>query len=188
MPDLLLSWEYRNNNHGAYPGKYLRALETHPPGSGKATGHLSGAYMPEIRLPVANKGRAIISGTSLAFLCPFPLKPLTKVWKKKKWNVSRSVVSDSQWPHGHYTARLLCPWNSPGKNTGVGSHSLLQGIFLTQGLNPGLPHCRQILYCLSNTRWEMDLHFGMNSSQWPSCVFKVDFLTAEWNRLDLVRV
>jgi len=40
----------------------------------------------------------------------------------------------------------LCPWNSPGKNTGVGSHSLLQGIFPTQGSNPGLPHCRQILY------------------------------------------
>ena len=42
--------------------------------------------------------------------------------------------------------RLLCPWNFPGKNTKVGSHSLLQGIFLTQELNPGLLHCRQILY------------------------------------------
>ena len=41
--------------------------------------------------------------------------------------------------------RFLCPWNSAGKNTGVGSHSLLQGIFLTQGSNPGLVHCRQIL-------------------------------------------
>ena len=40
--------------------------------------------------------------------------------------------------------------NSPGKNTGVGCHSLLQGIFLTQGLNPGLLHCRRILYCLSH--------------------------------------
>ena len=40
----------------------------------------------------------------------------------------------------------LCAWNSPGKNTGVDCHSLLQGIFLTQGSNPGLPHCRQILY------------------------------------------
>ena len=38
---------------------------------------------------------------------------------------------------------LLCPWNSPGKNTGLHSHSLLQGIFLTQGWNPGLLHCRQ---------------------------------------------
>ena len=42
------------------------------------------------------------------------------------------------------------PWNSPGKNTGVGIHSLLQGIFPTQGLNLGLLHCGQILYCLSH--------------------------------------
>ena len=43
----------------------------------------------------------------------------------------------------------LCPWNSPGQNTGVGNHFLLQGIFLTQVSKPGLLHCRQILYCLS---------------------------------------
>ena len=42
------------------------------------------------------------------------------------------------------------PWNCPGQNTGVGSRSLLQGIFSTQGLNPGLPHCRRILYQLSH--------------------------------------
>ena len=46
--------------------------------------------------------------------------------------------------------RLLCAWNSPGQNTGVGSLSLLQGIFPTQGSNPGLPHCRWILYQLSH--------------------------------------
>jgi len=40
--------------------------------------------------------------------------------------------------------------DSPGKNTGVGFHTLLQGVFLTQGSNPGLLHCRQILYCLSH--------------------------------------
>ena len=51
-------------------------------------------------------------------------------------------------PHGLPPARLLCPWNSLGKNTGEGCHSLLQGIFPTLGLNPGLPHHRQILYCL----------------------------------------
>ena len=44
------------------------------------------------------------------------------------------------------THGLYSPWNSPGQNTGVGSLSLLQGIFLNQGLNPGLPHCRKILY------------------------------------------
>ena len=53
-------------------------------------------------------------------------------------------------PHGLQSASLLCPWDFPGKNTGVGSHSLLQGIFPTQGLNPGLPHCRQILYQLNH--------------------------------------
>ena len=42
------------------------------------------------------------------------------------------------------------PWNSPGQNTGVGSYSLLQEIFPTQGSNPGLPHCRWILYQLSH--------------------------------------
>ena len=46
-------------------------------------------------------------------------------------------------------ARLLCPWNSPGKNTGVDCHSLPQRIFPTQGLNPCLLHHRQILYHLS---------------------------------------
>ena len=50
---------------------------------------------------------------------------------------SRSVMSDSLQPHG-----LFNTWNAPGQNTGVGSHSLLQGIFPTQGSNPGLPHCR----------------------------------------------
>ena len=58
---------------------------------------------------------------------------------------SHSVVSNSLRPHGLYS-----PWNSPGQNTGVGSLSLLQGIFPTQGLNPCLPHCRQILYQLSH--------------------------------------
>ena len=52
------------------------------------------------------------------------------------------VVSYFLRPHGLYPIRLLCPWNSPGKNTGVGSHSLLQGIFLTQGLNLCLLYCR----------------------------------------------
>ena len=45
--------------------------------------------------------------------------------------------------------RLLRPWDFPGKSTRVGCHVLLQGIFPTQGLNPGLLHCRQMLYPLS---------------------------------------
>ena len=58
-------------------------------------------------------------------------------------NESHSVVSDLCEPHGLYSPR-----NCPGQSTGVGSLSLLQGIFPTQGLNLGLPHCRQILYQL----------------------------------------
>ena len=58
---------------------------------------------------------------------------------------SLSVVPDSLRPHG-----LHSPWNSPGQNTGVGCHALLQGIFPTQGSSPGLPHCGWILYQLSH--------------------------------------
>ena len=47
-------------------------------------------------------------------------------------------------------SRLLCPWDFPGKNIGLGSHFILQGIFSTQGLNLGLPHCKQILCYLSH--------------------------------------
>ena len=57
---------------------------------------------------------------------------------------SRPVVSDSLQPHGLYS-----PWNSPGRNTGVDSLSLLHGIFPTQGSNPGLLNFRQILFQLS---------------------------------------
>ena len=63
--------------------------------------------------------------------------------------LGRSVMSNSVWPHGLQPARLLCPRGVPGKSTGEGSHSLIQGIFQTQGSNSGLLHCRQILYCLS---------------------------------------
>ena len=63
--------------------------------------------------------------------------------------ISCSAVSNSLRPHGLQRARLLCPWDSPGKNTGVGCHFLLQGIFPIQGLNLGLLHCRRILYHLS---------------------------------------
>ena len=57
---------------------------------------------------------------------------------------SRSDVSDPLWPHGLYS-----PWNSPGQNTGVGSLSLLQGVFPTQESNLGLLYCKHILYKLS---------------------------------------
>ena len=78
-----------------------------------------------------------------------PSKPL-RIAGKWSESVSHSVVSDSLWSYGLYPTRLLCPWNSPGKITGVGCHFLLQGIFPTQGSNVGLPHCRQTPYQLSH--------------------------------------
>ena len=51
-----------------------------------------------------------------------------------------SVMSDSLQPHRLQPAKLLCPWDFSGKNTGMGSHFLLQGIFPTQGSNPYLLH------------------------------------------------
>ena len=65
-------------------------------------------------------------------------------WSRVYFLLESSVVSDSLWPPGLYS-----PWNSPGQDTGVSSCSLLQGIFPNHGSNPGLPHCRQILYQLS---------------------------------------
>ena len=95
-----------------------------------------------------------------------PLHPLLLM----KENESRLVVSDSFWPNGLYS-----PWNSPGQNTGVGSFSLLQGIFPTQGLNPGLPHCRQILHQLSPREAQNNTGVcRLSLLQW--C-----FLSQEWN-------
>ena len=74
------------------------------------------------------------------------------VERKWKWKWSCSVVSDSLWPYGVKPTRLLCPWVFPGKNTEVGCHFLLQGIFPTQGSNSVLPHCGQNLHRLSYER------------------------------------
>ena len=89
-----------------------------------------------------------------------------------------SVASDSLQPRGLQPARLLCPWDSPGKNPGVGCHALLQGNFLTQGLNPGLLYCRWILHHLSHRV----LHFFLSSffpfirvSFFPSFLFLISF-------------
>ena len=86
---------------------------------------------------------------------------------------SCSVVSESLWPHGLYSL-----WNSPGQITGVGSPSLLQGIFPTQGLNPGLPHCRRILYQLSHKGSPRILSWSPSNSTLNSLssVFSAPFL------------
>ena len=96
---------------------------------------------------------------------------------------SCSVLSNSLQSHGLYS-----PWNFPGQNTGVGSHSLFQGIFPTQGLNPGLSHCGWILYQLSHQESPVILEwvaycFSSRSSQsrnWTgSPALQADSLPAE---------
>ena len=72
------------------------------------------------------------------------LAPVTQ-YKNESKSKSHWLMSNSLQPHGLYG-----PWNSPGQNTRVGSLSLLQGIFPTQGKNPGLLHCRWILYQLNH--------------------------------------
>ena len=79
---------------------------------------------------------------------PFPRELYDYVWSMQLQNRATqrmcmqdtSVVSSSLWPHGPYPARLLCPWDSPGKNIGVGCHALLKGTFPTQRWNPHLLH------------------------------------------------
>ena len=73
-----------------------------------------------------------------------------KYWASQVVLVSRSVVPDSLRPHGLQPTRLLCPWDFPGKDTArILLPFAFPGIFLTQGSNPDLLHCRQILYRLS---------------------------------------
>ena len=97
---------------------------------------------------IYNEGRIISSISSAG---------KTRQSHTKEWNwitnlyhvcVSRLIVSDSLQTHGLWPSRLLCPWNSPGKNTGVHCHFLLQGVFLNLGLLP----CREMLYYLSYQR------------------------------------
>ena len=89
--------------------------------------------------------------TELFFLTTCKLNNMKKQhYKKRKWKWSHSVPSNSLRPHGLQPTRLLCPGDFQGKGTGVCFHFLLQGIFPTQGSNPGFPHCRQMLYHLSH--------------------------------------
>ena len=91
---------------------------------------------------------------------------LVRPWSEMKWSevkVTQSCLTLR--PHGLYS-----PWNSPGQNTGMGSFYVLQGIFPMQGSNPGIPHCRWILYQLSHKesprilKW-VDYPFSSRSSQ-----------------------
>ena len=81
--------------------------------------------------------------------------------------LSRSVVTDSLRPHGLQPASLLCPWNSPGRNTGEGCHFFLQGIFQTQGSNSHLLHL---------LHWQVDsLPLSYLGSPWFSIYSYLNF-------------
>ena len=92
------------------------------------------------------------SSNLLSLLMIFPMSGIASLFPQVHFLVcvSCSVRSDSLQPHGVKPTRLFSPWDSPGKNTEVGCHFLLQGIFPTQGPNLGLPHCKQFLYHLSH--------------------------------------
>ena len=87
-------------------------------------------------------------------------------------------MSKSLWYHGPYS-----PWNSPGQNTGVACHALLQVIFATQGLNSGLLHCRQILWRLSH-QGSPRMNTGVGESESHSLVsdsLRLPGLYSPWN-------
>ena len=87
-------------------------------------------------------------------------------------------------------SRLLCSWASPGKNTGAGCHALLPGIFPTQGSNPGLLHCRQILYRLSHQgrcNFISTLHFASHAQMLVTELEQLLSLTPHWTRAELPR-
>ena len=110
--------------------------------------HLAKHLFPHFVLPVGGAfscrrlwgkkslGLGVASQEGLSSVGLFPLKTESEVTQ------SCPNSSLTPWTVAH---RLLCPWDSPGKNTGVGCHFFLQVIFLTQGSNPGLLHCRQTL-------------------------------------------
>ena len=84
---------------------------------------------------------------------------------------SRWIMQESLWPHGLWPTRLLCPWGFPGKNTGVGCHALLQGVFPSQGVKATSPALQ--MNSLRLSRWESPAH----CSWLPS----MSLIPSEWN-------
>ena len=116
-------------------------------------------------LPSEPPGKPSVNVQWIELIAYVSKSVLRVIWKLSAWwseSESCSVLSNSLQPHGLY---------SPGQNTGVGSLSLLQGMFPTQGLNPGLLHCRRILNQLSHKgsprilEWVAYPFFG--GSSWP---------------------
>ena len=104
-----------------------------------------------------------------AFLVSKHFALVSYCFSKNVCMMSSLVVSDSVPPYGLQPIQLSCAWDSPGKNTGVGCHALLQGIFPTHGLNLGFLHCRQILYHLSHQEAQRchSVSDSRSSPVWP---------------------
>ena len=115
------------------PQKHVDSLPSESPGKPKNTGVGGLSLLQGIFLTEESNGGLLH--------CRWILYHLSSQGSPK----SRSVMYNSLWPHGLYSA-----WDSPSQNTGVGRHSLFQEIFPIQGSNPGLLHCRWILYQLSH--------------------------------------
>ena len=96
--------------------------------------------------------------------------------------------------HRLWPARLLCPWKSPGKNTGVGCHFLLQGIFSTKGSNSGLMHYRRMLYCLSYytifqfSSVQLLSHVRFFATSWTAAHQAFLSITNSWSLLKLMSI
>ena len=112
----------------------------------------SGFPLPSTKEYNGNKRH---KGISFQMSSPSPL--LCNCYQSSPWRsrsftpsvwVSHSVMSHSLRPHGLWLTRLIYPWGSPDKNTGVSCQALLQGTFPTQGWSLGLVHSRQILHHL----------------------------------------
>ena len=135
-------------------------------------------------------------GTSTGVGCRCLLRSESLRLLKKSESVSHSVVSNCLQPYRLKPARLFCPWDSPGKNTGVGYHALLQGMFPTQGSNPrllGLLHWQvgslllvpprkplmngsPSLFCFSVTQW---LNWAWRFHlRWGTAI--ITFITGVW--------
>ena len=94
-------------------------------------------------------------------------------------------MSNSLGHNGLETARLLCPWESTGKNTALGSHSLLHGIFLTQGSNLDVLHCRWILYHLSHEGSHSEIQFSSVQSLSRVRLFVTPWIVAHKSPLSM---
>ena len=119
----------------------------------KASPAFAGATSTTWEAPKTPMVTSLISKVNLCFIVTKIISSQRKLCSKLlvvSSSKSHSAMSSSFRPHGLQPARLLCPWNSPGRNTGVGNLSLLQGLFPAQGWNSGLSHCRQILFHLSH--------------------------------------